>query len=355
MRILYISDGFVNLSVFDSQVHTLCNYHAQRNVVTLLALSGIKEYHKSGRSNAQYSLRKALRLPKAFIPIINLYNAKLINSNLFNSVDIIHCRGHVSAAIAIYLKRKYKFSIPIIADIRGAIVDELKNKNSILARYYANQAVVLERFVFSYADFFFFVSFNMKKYYSDKYDISIDKSEVFPTIVDETYFFSSDSLRNKMRKKLNITDKFVYVYCGGTDYWQNIDKILMKFKEASSKDKTIFLLMLVKNPQDIKEFCHRHSIKENIIIMSVEYSEVGKYLNAADAGIIIRKEDIINFVASPTKVNEYLACGLRIIDQLDDIGNKNIESSKKYHYMPLQNIIARQQQVYSELVANNKR
>ena len=59
-------------------------------------------------------------------------------------------------------------------------------------------------------------------------------------------------------------------------------------------------------------------------INQIPYNEVGKYLNASDFGIIIRENNIINYVASPTKVNEYLVYWIKITNYFKEIRkNKN--------------------------------
>ena len=51
MNILYISESFVDSSLFKSQVHTLCNFHAEENSVTLLALCDKRNEFRSTKSH----------------------------------------------------------------------------------------------------------------------------------------------------------------------------------------------------------------------------------------------------------------------------------------------------------------
>ena len=54
-------------------------------------------------------------------------------------------------------------------------------------------------------------------------------------------------------------------------------------------------------------------IKDSILSFSVPFTEVPKYLNAADVAFLIRDNHEMNAVASPTKLAEYLSCGLPVI------------------------------------------
>lgn len=348
MNILYISDAYLSLSVFKSQVHTICNYHSKKHNVILLALCSIHDIEQEKPKDALYELVKLYRYPKMFIPIINrlrAFSSKNILNKILNNIDVIHCRGHVSSAFAINLLKILKIDKPIIADIRGVICEELLNRNTLLSKFYYTQAKIIERYVFKYCDYLFFVSHNMQKYYMDKYDFK-QHSAVFPTIVDESLFYASSEKRNIIREQLKMSDRLCYVYVGGVDYWQNLDKILLKFDKINKENKTkFFFIVLTNNKQWVFDFCRKNNIKlDNFYINSLSYDKVPLYLNAADFGVIIRNNDLINFVASPTKINEYLACGLKIINDLDQIGinQKFLDAT----YKPIGNIIKEQNDIY---------
>lgn len=141
-----------------------------------------------------------------------------------------------------------------------------------------------------------------------------------------------------------------YIYVGGVDYWQNLDKILLKFNSINRKNQArFFFIVLVNNKQWVFDFCYKNDIKlDNFYIDSVPYEKVPMYLNSADFGVIVRNSDIVNFVASPTKINEYLACGLNIINDLEQIGvNKRFLDAK---YKDIVNIINMQNNIYHKLL-----
>ena len=350
MNILYISDSYLDLSVYMSQVHSICNYQILENKhnVKLLALCSHKDIKKTKPNDAKYNLIKIYRFPKMFIPVINKFRAYTVKSSIKNEIiwaDVIHCRGHVGSAFAINLLERFNLQKPIIADIRGAIVDELAGKNNLLSHYYSKAAERIEKKVFNKANYLFFVSDNMQKYYKNKYNYN-QRSSVFPTIVNEQFFYKSNSLREEYRQKLKIGNRITYIYIGGVDHWQNLDKIILKFDEINKKNPgKYFFIILTNNINWVKNFCLKNKINtENIHIDHVPYNEVGKYLNASDYGIIIRKNNIINYVASPTKVNEYLACGLKIINDIEQIGKNECFLEKEYK--PLKKIIIEQNNIY---------
>ena len=54
-------------------------------------------------------------------------------------------------------------------------------------------------------------------------------------------------------------------------------------------------------------------VYKNVITKFVPYEEVPSYLSAADIAFIWRDKSIVNKVASPVKVSEYIACGLPVV------------------------------------------
>jgi len=137
-----------------------------------------------------------------------------------------------------------------------------------------------------------------------------------PTFSKEIFFFD-ENIRNEMRRKLNIEDKKVFIYCGDIVYpWQNVDtnlKIFAKVKELRSD--AFFVLLVHKNQLQLA----REKMKDNGIgqedyyLDSVANTEVSKYLMAADIGFVLRDIYTFNYVAPTAKTGEYLATGLPVI------------------------------------------
>lgn len=353
-KLLYVSDSFVDSTVFESQVHTICNEHTANFDVTLLALCNASEVKKEGLKDRKYTLVKYKKPPKLFIPFmqkIAMLTFKEIE--LFKRADVIHCRGHIGAAFAMNVCKKHNFTKPIIADIRGAIPEEIKLTGGVGSSIMAYWALKLEKFVFENAGYFFFVSKNMRDFYYNRYLYDKKISSIFPTVVNEDFFFKSQTLRQEIRSKLNIDDMFVYIYVGGVHKLQNIDKILIAFDKERKKNSKLYLIMIVSDMAVVRKLIKEIDIKEeNIYINSLPYNLVGQYINAADAGLIIREENIVNYVASPTKVNEYLACGLNVVDKIDYIGQMKY-SMANAKYMSMDEIIKGQDEIYGKLFKGN--
>lgn len=357
MKILYITDGFTRLPVFRSQVHTVCTRHAQNNDVHMAIFARWPEYSDSVDDGVLYSWSKSILFPKAYVPSLNWLSTLLSGlRKIIRSADVVHCRGHVGTAMGLKLRAWFNPDIPLIADIRGAIVQELDNSPSRVSQLLSGQALRLEQDVFSGPDWFFFVSKSMQDHYSALYDLSTDKSSVFPTIVDDTVFYKDFDVRNEVRSQLGWQDTFVYAYVGGVDHWQNLDRILARFQEISFGRNDLGLLLLVTDPHSIQKKVRDMGMTEKTVqVMKVPYECVGRYLNAADAGLLIRDDTLVNRVASPTKLNEYTACGLSVVTDLNVLGDTTASGFESNGYRKIDEIVLEQEKIYRQLVASGRR
>ncbi|MCK4517891.1 hypothetical protein KAT92_03885 [Candidatus Babeliales bacterium] len=121
--------------------------------------------------------------------------------------------------------------------------------------------------------------------------------------------------RKQMRSKLGLKDDyFVYCYNGSAHEWQCVDEMTDYFVEQRKRNKKSFFLVLSKE-RDVfaQKFIGARVPKDSYKVLSVHPGQTQKYLSAADAGLLFRKSDPVNWVARPTKVLEYEAVGLKVI------------------------------------------
>ena len=65
------------------------------------------------------------------------------------------------------------------------------------------------------------------------------------------------------------------------------------------------------------------------------YSELQYFLNAADIGVLLRHNHIMNNIVTSGKIRDYMACGLPILVGIDGEAKALIENSKTgYYYEP---------------------
>lgn len=121
--------------------------------------------------------------------------------------------------------------------------------------------------------------------------------------------------RFEVRTELKIPDNaYVYCYSGSYKPWQYADETIAWFKHQLTGQPEAFLLILTQDKDAFESVVKRLVLPANSYgIYSVEPLQLMRYLCAADAGIIMRSHDVINWVSRPTKMLEYQAAGLKII------------------------------------------
>lgn len=121
--------------------------------------------------------------------------------------------------------------------------------------------------------------------------------------------------RTTIRKKLGIPHtSHIYCYNGSAKSWQCPEQVIHFFKKELEKDTQAFLLLLSQDKKIFEQLLKKYNIDPSrFYVTSVAHKEIYRYLAAADAGLLFREKNIINWVSRPTKALEYKAVGLEII------------------------------------------
>lgn len=335
INLLYIAEGGMFLSVFDSQVKAFLN-HIRPHVsqINLLILEPFyqrrfKDVIRNAKVSELRSLFDSVTLFK-MPPIIGLpsifWVAKKITRCIPNiNPDIIHARGHIGSYIGLIIKNKLFKDTPLIADLRGVPREEFlfhargKINKLIIAKIRIVGFDYMEQYVCRESAHIFCVSESLSYYLKENVEVDGDKITVVPTCTD-TNIFSYDQLKyEKMRTDLGIKDRIVFIYSGSLAPWQMVKETVELFKKIKQDIKQVFLLFLTIEPEKAKDI-FTNMPTEDYLITSAKYSEVSSYLNAADIGILLRERHIVNKVSAPVKIGEYLCCGLPILIS-PDIGD----------------------------------
>jgi len=237
--------------------------------------------------------------------------------------SFIHSRSDYTQFIV--LISKYFHKLNSIWDCRGDSISELKfaiSKNSIFHKIYGYIYIV---------PFFRYILFKNKRksnhiiFVSDLLMDTILKNkksfysfDIIPCLVNDKLFLFDNNLREEMREKFKIkSNQKVFVYSGSMVGYQSFDLHIEFYKKILS-DNNNFLFILTNHIQIARSYFHNFD-NERIIIKSVNFLQVNDYYNLADFGILIRSNNLLNRVASPTKFGEYCLTGLKVIM------NKNVK------------------------------
>ena len=139
---------------------------------------------------------------------------------------------------------------------------------------------------------------------------------VLPCCVMEEKFNRIDpGRRRQIRAELGFSESDrVVVYSGGVGGYQCTDELITLFKRVHEADNSIQFLILTGNLPYVQEKMKVIGLDEDCVRMrKCAPTEVADYLQTADVGVILRDDDMVNRVASPVKIGEYLSSGLGIV------------------------------------------
>lgn len=211
----------------------------------------------------------------------------------------------------------------IIIDMHGILPEEIAYANK--PKWKISIWNMIEKFTIKHSYIMITVTKQMKEHYVQKYKL-YKKTE---KILNIPIFIP---LSNMEFKTNNIIDNLV-VYAGSLDAWQCIDKMVESIKKVSLKYKFNFYFT------DIESFRKKlqdNNIEENknLVLGSVSKEKLFDIYQTCDLGLILREDNIINKVACPTKLIEYIYHGIIPI-----MNNKNIGDFSNIQFVSLEDFI----------------
>ncbi len=151
-------------------------------------------------------------------------------------------------------------------------------------------------------DLCLFVSKEMERFYEQKYDVKFgNRSLIIPCYnkpLDETSFWVEKKYEN-----------LSFVYAGALYGWQCIEESVQVFKKVYDYDQTAKLTLLTGQRNEAEELIKKYDLK-NVTVGFVKLEKLQDELVKYKYGFLLRKDDPINNVATPTKMNSYLAAGI---------------------------------------------
>jgi hypothetical protein len=208
-----------------------------------------------------------------------------------------------------------KKSNSLTLDLHGVVPEEEKyfNKSKIRASYYK----FVESQVFKRLKNAICVTDTMEIHYQQKYKWFKGDFLVYSIVPDNLHIqdpYTIDGIKEKNKEKIQV------VYSGGAQAWQNVDLMIDFIKKNQSPRIHYTILTGDKKTFEDKLLTNNVNL-DSITITSRNPSDLWKDYIAADYALILRDESIVNKVACPTKLIEYLYYGLVPIVLSEEIGD----------------------------------
>ena len=316
-KVLYILSENLSIGVIRSQVISHIDFFHKEKLARfeiLFCYWSKEEFNKTKlflKQNPKLGIK--VHFIKIFRPLLfflNNINLKRINKKILEigTIDFIHARTDFCVCL---LKKLNQKQTKVIWDCRGDSASELDHFKCVVFRKSRKDFLNTRFFLAMKISSKIICVSNFVKRKIEEKNLDMNK-EIFkiPSVASKNFFFFDYRLRDEIRKKFLINkETIVFIYTGGFQKYQNFEQTLRLYDKIRLKKKNTFFFILTQDLDMPKVLYNRN----DIIIKSVEFNQVNKYLNAADYAFCIRTPNNANKAGSPTKLAEYCLSGLNII------------------------------------------
>ncbi len=230
-----------------------------------------------------------------------------------HAIQLVHGQAAYAATLALRLVRRVP-GLKVVFDAHGIMPEETLMTGGHEAR--ARGAEQLERDLLSNADLVVLVSQRMGRHFESKYGIRMRRHVLIPCCVDLAKFDGVEGYRQQSRESLGLQDSVVITYAGTLVAWQWPAAMFNAFAQIRRRIPTARLLLLVPERDHATATSLLQAAEvppDAYILREVPNAEIGHTLVAGDVGLLLRQNDPVNLVSSPTKFGEYLAAGLPVM------------------------------------------
>jgi glycosyltransferase involved in cell wall biosynthesis len=229
-------------------------------------------------------------------------------------LDAVHARSQMPAAMALIARRLSRRPPALVFDIRGLMVEEYEEAGrwqpgSIPSRLTsavqraairtADQIVILTR------------RGRAKLFNRDDWD----RVHVIPTCADLNLISAGHQQRDRVRRRLGLSEARVMVYVGKFPSWSMYTEMAAFFATARKTSANLhFLILTQADGTAMRTEFERHNVPpSSYTITSVPAEEMGDYLAASDFAIMFIRPAPSTVCQSPTKLGEFLGAGLPVV------------------------------------------
>jgi hypothetical protein len=126
-------------------------------------------------------------------------------------------------------------------------------------------------------------------------------------------FYFDPTLRAQMRRELGYSPAdVVLVYSGSLYDFQSFPECAAFVASLCEHDPTVRFLVVTPEADAARRILHGLRFGD-ASVLSAPLEGVNRLLNAADFGLLLRRDTPVNRVASPTKFSEYCLTGLPVV------------------------------------------
>lgn len=137
------------------------------------------------------------------------------------------------------------------------------------------------------------------------------ESGVVPCCVDRPLF--TRDARRTIRESLGLADELLLVHTSTEARWEAFDQVVALFRAVRARRAARLLFLTTLAPDVVTSaLAAADPLRGDVIVRRAEAHEVPGYLSSADVGVLLRRLNDAQRVASPIKFAEYLGAGLAL-------------------------------------------
>ncbi len=217
--------------------------------------------------------------------------------------------------------------VPFVLEIRDLWPDFAIGmgvlKNSVLI--WASR--MLEKFLYSKADR---IVVNSPGFIKHIQKVSGKTAMLIPNGADTAMFDLPDQAGAANRKKTGLKEnEFVVMYTGAHGPANDLSTVLKAAEQMKSHPDVKFVLVgSGKEKKQLISYAENNALSNVLFLDPVAKSEIGSYMQAADAGLAILKNIPMFTTTYPNKVFDFMAAGKPVLCQINGVIREVIEENQ---------------------------
>jgi hypothetical protein len=184
---------------------------------------------------------------------------------------------------------------------QGIVPEEAIMLGSYKYKYYAHSFI--EKVMLKRAKFIFMVSEEMLKHFESKYNLSLKR---------KTYIMPCFNENKIDEQSFQIKDKYLnntFLYAGSLQEWQCFEQTVKVYKKIEDTISNTKFYIYTKERTKAITILKQNGVR-NYIVDFVSLKDLSKKIRNIKYGFVLRKDTIVNRVATPTKLSNYISHGI---------------------------------------------
>ena len=325
MKLIYLVYREDNVMVYESQVLEYLRTMEEKKLFDSIELIVFRhEQNLMKKTEVEERIHRYIEKAMTFwsFPVLSIAQLNTNASRLKSYINknyskddrvAVICRGDLAAYVGVRAFRNYPNS-RVLYDNRGLAYEESVMSHESIFIHRINRNVKREALNRArlHCDMYNFVTAEMRDYFLEQYSYN---PELPYTIIPTLYHAETGAdleFTNIAKRENYKPSDFVVSYIGSTAAWQSTKQLIDLINQIGEKYKGIRFFILSNGTISEMGSLPQH-IRDRITMKSVPHKEMKYYLRMTNIGIVIRDNNIVNHVAAPTKIAEYLTSGINIL------------------------------------------